>query len=98
MISAEEARNATRSKVDVHLEYIEKEIECAVINGETSVLLDSFPYCNWCKLSQGDDEKEVIEKLRNLGFSVKHYFFAGTVGNSFTGETTIGLKIDWSGE
>ena len=98
MISAEEARKATRSKIDVHLEHIESEIKSAINSGETSVLLDSAPYCNWCKLSQCDDEKEVIDILRCLGFSVKHYFFAGTLGNSFTGETSIGLKIDWSGE
>ena len=98
MISAEEARKATRSKVYVHLEYIEKEIEYAVSNGETSVLLDSQPYCNWCRLSQSEDEKEFVYKLRGLGFSVRHYFFAGTNGNSFTGEMSMGLKIDWSGE
>ena len=98
MISAEEARKTTRSKIDVHLEYIESEIKSAINSGETSVLLDSAPYCNWCRLSESDEEKEVVDKLRDLGFSVKHYFFAGTLGNSFTGETAIGLKIDWSGE
>ena len=98
MISAKEARKATRSEIDVHLEYIESKIKSAIDSGETSVLLDSIPYCNWCKLSQCDGEKEVVGKLRSLGFSVKHYFFAGTLGNSFTGEIVIGLKIDWSVE
>ena len=41
MISAEEARKATRSEIDVHLEYIESKIKSAINSGETSVLLDS---------------------------------------------------------
>ena len=49
MISAEEAMMITRSKVDVHLEYIEKAIVSAAENGETKVLLKTEPYTEWCR-------------------------------------------------
>ena len=93
MISAEEAMMITRSKVDVHLEYIEKAIVSAAENGETKVLLKTEPYTEWCRYSPSGCEKYVVEKLKSLGFSVTHLFIPSKYQ-----EVHLGLEINWSGK
>ena len=91
MISAEEALTITRSKVDVHLEYIEKAIRSAAENGETKVLLKTDPYNDWCRYSPVGCEKYVVEELKSLGFSVTHMFIPSNYQ-----EVHLGLEINWS--
>lgn len=88
-MTAAEAREL--NPLDVHIEFINGEIEQAAKAGKSEVIIRQQPYANWSYHSPkiGTVEHKIVHMLLDNGFFVSlHYEEQQFVD--------IGLKISWS--
>jgi hypothetical protein len=75
MITAEEAKKLSGLSIEDHLDFIEQKIRYAAENKQHEVFIREEPYCLWLYPSRiGKLESDVIEVLRQNGFTVKLYY------------------------
>jgi gp48 len=92
MISAKEAYDIATPKLDEYREFLDKKIREAANKGETSVIVRESPYDMWLYIEtelDDRDAKRCIKELRDLGYTVSHFY---KEGSQFV---DVGLFIDW---
>lgn len=93
MITAEQARELNpKGRIKEYEDFLEKKIRDAALVGEDSVIVREKPYSEWLLLETVIPDKvarEVVNKLRQNGFSVKYYFLESAC------RSYSGLKISW---